>query len=89
MNPQRRLIGAAAVLGCLVLAGVWTVVVPDKAETAPALQAFVVRWGHPVCWVLLAGTAASWAFGGPRRLTEGLAYAALASYAAFLLATVL
>lgn len=77
------LIAAAVATG---LAVTWLVVVPDRATEVEGLQRWILQFSHSVCWALLALAAVVFAARGPRRLIDGLAWAALASYAAFLLA---
>ena len=88
-DPRRRrtlgLVGAAV---ATVLAVVWLVVVPEKADEASGLQAALIRYGHPACWALLAGAGVAYAAGRPHT-SRALGYAALACYAAFVLAFVL
>lgn len=86
---HRRTIGLAGAAIAVALAVVWTVVIPERAETATGWQALAIRWGHPLCWVLLAGAAVLFAVDGPPRLRNVLALAAAVSYAAFLAATLL
>jgi hypothetical protein len=83
---HRRPLGIAATIVATALAVLWTQVVPDRAAPAPALQAAVIRWAHPLCWALLAAAALCWALGAPKRLTETLAWLALGAYGAFLIA---
>lgn len=77
------LAGAAVAAGMTV---VWTVVVPDKADTTSGLQSLAIRWGHPLTWAFLCGLGLAYAAGTPRSVRDPLAWAALASYAVFLAA---
>ena len=45
-----------------------------------------LRLGHGVCWALLAASMLIGVADGPPRLRAGLAWAALAAYAAFVVA---
>lgn len=76
----------ALVAGALTV--VWLVVVPEKADQTSGVQAAVIRYGHPACWALLAGAGLAYAAGRPHT-SRLLGYAALACYAAFVLAFVL
>ncbi|MGA8047982.1 MAG: hypothetical protein WCA30_17110 [Dermatophilaceae bacterium] len=89
-RPTRRqgtigLVGAAAAAALTV---VWLVVVPEKADEVGGVQAALIRYGHPACWALLAGAGVAYATGRPHT-SRVLGYAALACYAAFILAFVL
>lgn len=83
---HRRPLGIAAAILATALAVLWTQVVPDRAATAPPLQASAIRWAHPACWALLAAAALCWALGAPRRATKTLAWAALGAYGMFIVA---
>lgn len=80
------LVGAAAAVGMTAL---WTFVVPDKADAGPSWRSAIIRWGHPASWAFLAATGVAVATGAPRALRELLAWGALVSYAAFLVALAL
>jgi hypothetical protein len=85
---RRRPLGAALAVVAAGVAVVWLLVVPEVPAGAGALRGAVLRWGHAVVWLLLAAAAAAWAAGARRRTVERLAVAALAVYAAFVLALV-
>jgi hypothetical protein len=86
LERHRTAVGGAAAVVCAVLAVVWLLVVPEQADQAGPLRAAVIRLGHPLCWGLLSVTGVLFAVGAPRPLVQTVAYAALASYGAFLLA---
>ena len=79
-------LGLAAIAIALGLAALWLVVVPEKAETSTGLASWLLRFGHSLCWLLLAATAALWMARAPRRAIDLTAWAALAAYGGFLLA---
>ena len=85
---RRRILGLVGAAVASLLAVVWLVVVPEKADETSGLQAALIRYGHPACWALLAGAGAAYAAGRPHT-SRLLGYAALACYAAFVLAFVL
>lgn len=86
---HRRLLGTVGGIGAAGLAVLWTVVVPDKAGQTTGLQEAAIRWGHPLCWALLAVTSALWAVRAPARVVAATARAAIGAYAAFLAALAL
>jgi len=86
---QHRRAGLAA--GAAVAAGmsmVWFRIVPDAADDATGPAWAALRLGHGVCWALLAASMLIGVADGPPRLRAGLAWAALAAYAAFVVALV-
>ena len=88
-SPRTRRLALAGAVLALIVAIVWTVVVPDKADTTSGLQSAAIRLAHPLTWVLLAGFCATFAMGAAKSVRDFLAWAALGSYAAFLLAVML
>jgi hypothetical protein len=86
---HRTLLGTVGGIGATGLAVLWTVVVPDKAGQTTGLQEAAIRWGHPLCWALLAVTSALWAVRAPARVVAATARVALGAYAAFLAALAL
>lgn len=86
---HRRIVGGVGALAAAALAATWLVVVPGEAAEASGVQRWVLEYAHSICWALLALAAAGFAVRAPRILIDGAAYAALASYAAFLLALAL
>lgn len=72
-----------------MLATVWLVVVPAKAAETAGVQELAIRWGHPACWVLLAGLGVLVAFDAPKRTRDAVGIAAAVCYAAFLAAMLL
>lgn len=78
--------GAAVAAGMTIL---WVAVVPDKADATHGIQSLAIRWGHPASWAFLTGVGLSVAAGAPKSVREALAWSALGSYAAFLVALML
>ena len=87
LERHRVAVGLAAAALATGMAVLWFVVVPDGAATATGWRGVALRYGHGACWALLALTALLYAVRVPRRLPTVTAYAALAAYAAFLVAT--
>lgn len=88
-HRHRRLLG---LVGAVVAAGMtllWLVVVPESAGSTDGVRSWAVRYGHPAAWACLTGLGLAVAAGAPRAVRDGLAWAALGSYAAFVLAMVL
>lgn len=71
------------------LAVLWTFVVPAKAAAATGWQEIAIRWGHPLCWALLAAVGVMFAVDGPPQIRNALAQAAALAYVAFLAGTLL
>lgn len=88
-TPRQRWLGWGGTVVAVGMAVVWSVAIPERAATTSGLQAAAIRYGHPVCWVLLAVVGGLTAVGAPRRIRDAFAYAAAGSYAAFLTALVL
>lgn len=86
---HRRLVGFTGAVIAAGMAVLWTFVVPAKAATVTGWQEIAIRWGHPLCWALLAAVGMVFAVDGPRRLRNALAQAAALAYAAFLAGTLL
>ncbi|PKI93161.1 hypothetical protein CW368_02460 [Actinomycetales bacterium SN12] len=80
------MLGAGGAVFAAALAVVWAFVVPEQAGTATGAREIAIRWGHPVCWALLAVVGILIAMDAPRRLRDTVAVVAAASYAAFLIA---
>jgi len=80
------LAGAVAAGGMAVL---WSVVVPERAETTAGWRSAAIRYGHPATWALLSLLGVLVAAGAPRRLRSVVGAMSIASYAAFLAAMVL
>lgn len=76
------------VMGCLVAVGVagvyWFIVPETRASNPLAVQVFL-RYGHSLCWVLLAVMSGLFAVRAPYKITVGFAYGALISYGIFML----
>ena len=89
LEGHRRTVGLGGAAVALALAGLWTVVVPHRADSLDGLQALAVRWGHPLCWLLLAASGVLYAVRAPSALVAGSAWGALGAYVVFLGATVL
>ncbi|HSF99430.1 MAG TPA: hypothetical protein VLA55_12115 [Ornithinibacter sp.] len=84
---RRPLLAAGAGLAA-AMSVLWFRVLPDAVDGATGWAWLALRLGHGVCWALLAASMVVGVANGPRRLRAGLAWGALASYAAFVLALV-
>ena len=87
-SRRQRTLGLVGALVAGALTVVWLVVVPEKPDASSGVQAALVRYGHSACWALLAGAGLAYA-AGRAHTSRVLGYAALACYAAFVLAFVL
>ncbi|MFC0483721.1 hypothetical protein [Pseudarthrobacter scleromae] len=88
-RSHRKALGLAGAAAAAGMAVVWTVIVPDKAAQTSGVQELAIRWGHPVCWALLAVVGVLVALDAPKRTRDGIAITAAACYAAFLAGTLL
>lgn len=87
LEKHRRVVGVAGALGAAALAGLWLVVVPERAAEASGLRELAIRYGHSLCWCLIAIAAAFHAARAPRQWVDVAAWSGLTTYIAFLLAT--
>lgn len=81
------MLAAGAVLAA-AMSVLWFRVVPDAVDDATGWAWVALRFGHAVCWGLLAASMVIGIADGPPRLRSGLAWGALAAYATFVLALV-
>lgn len=86
---HRLIVGMLAAVVALGVAILYFFIVPNEAAATTGVARAILLYGHSVCWGLLMAAGVSWALDGPRRLTAGLAYGALAVYAAFMATVVL
>lgn len=86
---HRRIVGALGAVAAAGMTALWLCVVPDKADATTGVQSALIRWGHPGSWAFLASVGLCVALDAPRAAREPLAWAALGSYGAFLLALAL
>lgn len=89
LTRHRTSLAVGGLIVSLGLAALWLVVVPERAESTTGVQSWLIRYGHSLCWALLATTAALVLARAPKRAIDLTAWAALAAYAAFLGATLL
>lgn len=72
--------------GCLAIAAVFTFLVPKKPlQSATGPRRFLLKWGHALVWVLLAGLCFAWTLDWPG-LGNVLGLGAGLMYGAFLFA---
>ena len=67
------------------VAAVYLFVLPEKAEGEHLLTQVILRYGHSLCWVLLAVAAALFAANASPRVVARFAYAVLFVYAMFII----
>ncbi len=82
---HRMIFGVAGCLIALVVAAVYIFVVPEVPAEAPLYAQLVLRYGHSLCWMLLAAGSMAFAVRASSQLVAGFAYGALISYAIFML----
>ena len=81
---HREIVGACATVFALGVAVLYLFVVPlDPAAEHPLVWA-ILRYGHSLCWLLLAGAAGLFAANATPRIVSLLAYMALISYGVFI-----
>ena len=85
---HRTLLATAATILALVLAIIYYVVVPPEAASTSGLQHIILRYGHSLCWILLAAASGLQVSKDRRKLSAYFAYAALAAYIAFFMAII-
>lgn len=84
LQRHHRVLGVVGAVFAAAMTVLWLVVVPAEAETASGVQEFLIRYGHPAAWALLAVLGVLIAADAPRRLRDAVAYASLVAYLAFL-----
>lgn len=84
LNTHHRLVGFIATLVALVVAIIYLKVLPEELETTEGMQAFILKYGHSLCWFLLAGASSLWAIRRQNKWSVALAYLALATYLIFI-----
>lgn len=89
VRRHHRPLGASGAVAAAGMTALWMVVVPAKAEATSGVQELAIRWGHPLCWALLATAGVLVAVNAPKRLRDGVAIAAGACYAAFVIGMLL
>ena len=72
-----------------VLAVLWLLMVPERVISASGWQETIIRWGHPLCWILIAALAVVMALGASPRVRTVTAVAAALCYATLLFAVLL
>jgi len=88
VTRNRAAVGVVLAALCLGLAVLWVFVVPAKAGATTGVQEAAIRYGHPVCWALLATASVLFAVRAPRRSVDVVVRSALAAYVVFVVATV-
>lgn len=86
---HRRPVGGAATVVATASSLTWIIVVPEKADDAGLIQAWLLQYGHSTCWAFLAIAAGGWDVHAPRPVTASSARVALVAFILFLLALAL
>ncbi len=84
MLDHRTVVGWTGAGLALVIAVVYFFVVPAETAYVDGIGWLLLRFGHSLVWLLLALTGVGFALRWPDKLVGGLAWGALAVYAAFL-----
>lgn len=84
-KKHHRFIGLTGSMIALVVAVIYFKVIPEEASAAGGFQEIVLRYGHSICWLLLAGASSRWAIKKKDKWSVVLAYAALTTYIIFIL----
>ncbi|GIG27634.1 hypothetical protein [Cellulomonas marina] len=83
LESHRVLAGAVGCIVALAVAVVFLLVVPEEAAGSTGARYLVLRYGHSLCWLLLAACSALHALRAPSGLVEATGLLALASYVSF------
>ncbi len=83
---HRELSGVIGVVVALSVALIYLFVIPETPTDAGVVQRFVSRYGHSMCWVLIAAASGLWAVrgGAAKRAIVVLLYMALAVYLTYI-----
>lgn len=87
-NRHRRVLGIAMTVIAVALAVLDLTVLPQP-DAGGGVRAFVLRWAAPVCWVMIAGVALTWALSVRRAVVNAFAYVAVACWLVYLGARVI
>lgn len=88
LEKHRRLFGVIGASVAVVIAIIYLLVDLEVSPDAGGIEIFVLRYGHSICWLLLAGAIIMWVLHRTKWSTV-LGYAALAVYGAFILTILL
>lgn len=89
VQRNRRRTGLLGGLVAFGIAGVYLVVVPSQTHHAGGLGYVVLRYGHSLCWLLIAAACIAYGLQQKPTLVAGFGYAALAVYALFIAAVLM
>ncbi len=81
---HRLYVGSVMAVIAIAVAVVYMFVLPAEAEGVHPLVQSILRYGHSLCWVLLAVAAGLFATKAPLRAVMWCAYAALFAYGVFI-----
>ena len=86
---HRKVVALIGVVVALCVAGLYLVYVPEEVAQVDVFRAAILRFGHSLCWVLLAIAGVLWGLQRGARAIAPLLYAALTVYAVFMVTLVL
>lgn len=83
-EKHHRFLGFTGSLAALVVAVIYFKVIPEEVSAVSGFQEMILRYGHSLCWLLIAGASFRWAIKRGDKWSEILAYVALATYIIFI-----
>src|SRR5699024_9157842 len=87
-NRHRRTLGITMAVIAVALTVLDLTVLPQP-DAGEGVRAFVLRWAAPVCWMMIAGVALTWALSVRRTVVNAFAYVAVACWLVYLGARVI
>lgn len=84
-EKHHRFLGFTSSLAALVVATIYFKIIPEEVSAVSGFQEMILRYGHALCWLLLAGAGFRWAIKRKDKWSGILAYAALAVYIIFII----
>lgn len=82
---HRAMYGILGTLLSISIAIIYYFVVPEISPQASTLTRLILTYGHSLCWLLLSIASLSFALKAPPKVTTAAAYAALITYAVFII----
>lgn len=83
-DKHHTLLGFTSSLVALLVAVIYFKVIPEEVSAVSGFQEIILRCGHALCWLLLAGSSFRWAIKRKGKWSGILAYGALGTYIVFI-----